>query len=49
MKERYDSLDEYIADLQAEIAQSDNCANHFINSAWQCLRSMIMSRRKAPF
>jgi len=29
MKESYDSLDEYIADLQAEIAQSENCANHY--------------------
>ena len=29
MKERYESLDEYIADLQAEIAQNDNCANHY--------------------
>ncbi len=29
MKERYESLDEYIADLQAEIAQSENCANHY--------------------
>lgn len=28
MKERYDNLDEYIADLQAEIAQNENCANH---------------------
>ena len=29
MKENYDSLDEYIADLQAEIASSENCANHY--------------------
>lgn len=29
MKERYDSLDEYIVDLKAEIAQSENCANHY--------------------
>ena len=29
MKERYESLDEYIADLQAEFAQNDNCANHY--------------------
>lgn len=29
MKESYESLDEYIADLQAEIAGSENCANHY--------------------
>lgn len=29
MKERYSNIDEYIADLQAEIAQSENCANHY--------------------
>lgn len=32
MKERYDSLDNYIADLQAEIAASEGkCANHHYN------------------
>ncbi len=31
MKERYDDLDEYIADLKAEIAQNDQCANHHYN------------------
>ncbi len=29
MKERYESLDEYIADLKSEIAQSENCASHY--------------------
>lgn len=29
MKDRYDSLDEYIKDLQQEISESDNCANHY--------------------
>ena len=29
MKASYDSLDEYIADLQKEISQSENCANHY--------------------
>lgn len=31
MKERYDDLDEYIADLKAEIAQNDQCATHYYN------------------
>lgn len=32
MKERYDSLDEYIADLQSEIAANEGkCANHHYN------------------
>lgn len=32
MKDRYESLDEYIADLQSEIADSDGkCANHHYN------------------
>ena len=31
MKEQYTNLDEYIADLRAEIAQNDNCANHHYN------------------
>lgn len=32
MKERYESLDEYVADLQAEIAASEGkCANHHYN------------------
>jgi tetratricopeptide (TPR) repeat protein len=31
MKARYDNLDEYIADLKAEIAGSPDCANHHYN------------------
>jgi len=31
MKERYESLDEYITDLQAEIAVNEDCANHYYN------------------
>lgn len=31
MQEKYSSLDEYIADLQAEISQNENCANHHYN------------------
>lgn len=31
MKARYENIDDYIADLQAEIAQNDNCANHHYN------------------
>ena len=31
MKERYDNIDEYIRDLQAEIRQNDQCANHYYN------------------
>lgn len=31
MKEQYSNLDNYIADLKAEIAQNENCANHHYN------------------
>ncbi|MBO4300828.1 MAG: tetratricopeptide repeat protein [Desulfovibrio sp.] len=31
MKEKYDDLDEYIADLKAEIAKNDQCATHYYN------------------
>ena len=31
MKERYDDIDEYIRDLQAEISQNDQCATHYYN------------------
>lgn len=31
MKEKYDNIDEYIADLKAEIAQNEQCANHHYN------------------
>lgn len=31
MKERYDDLDSYIADLKAEIAQTPQCATHYYN------------------
>lgn len=31
MKERYDDIDEYIADLKAEIAVNEKCANHYYN------------------
>ncbi len=31
MKARYDDLDEYIADLKAEIADNEQCANHYYN------------------
>ena len=31
MKARYDDLDEYIADLKAEIAENEQCANHYYN------------------
>ena len=28
MKDRYENLDEYIADLRAALSQNDACANH---------------------
>ncbi|WP_165177774.1 tetratricopeptide repeat protein [Desulfovibrio sp. ZJ369] len=31
MKEQYDDIDEYIADLKSEIATNDKCANHYYN------------------
>ncbi|MEG1609882.1 MAG: tetratricopeptide repeat protein [Bilophila sp.] len=31
MKEQYSNVDDYIADLKAEIAQNENCANHHYN------------------
>lgn len=31
MKERYEDVDEYIADLQAEIAKNEKCATHYYN------------------
>ncbi|MGN0008465.1 MAG: tetratricopeptide repeat protein [Desulfovibrionaceae bacterium] len=31
MKDRYDDIDEYIADLKAEIAQNEQCATHHYN------------------
>lgn len=31
MKERYDDLDEYIADLKREIAVNEQCATHYYN------------------
>lgn len=31
MKERYDNIDEYIADLQKEIAANEKCASHYYN------------------
>lgn len=31
MKERYDDIDEYIADLQEEIKKNEKCANHYYN------------------
>lgn len=31
MKARYDDIDEYIADLKAEIAQNEQCSNHYYN------------------
>lgn len=31
MKERYDDIDEYIADLKGEIAGNEQCANHYYN------------------
>ena len=31
MKEQYEDLDEYIADLQAELAKNENCAAHQYN------------------
>ena len=31
MKAHYDDLDEYIADLKAEIATNEQCANHYYN------------------
>ncbi len=31
MKDRYDNIDEYIADLKAEIAQNEQCATHHYN------------------
>lgn len=33
MKERYDDIDEYIADLKAEIVGNEQCANHHYNLA----------------
>lgn len=41
MKDRYDSLDEYIADLQSEIASADGkCANHHYNLGVALLSKM---------
>ena len=31
MKQNYDDIDEYIADLKAEIAANEKCANHYYN------------------
>ena len=31
MKDRYENLDEYIADLRAALSQNDGCANHHYN------------------
>ena len=31
MKDRYDDIDEYIGDLQAEIRTNDQCATHYYN------------------
>ena len=31
MKQRYDDIDEYIADLKMEIAANEQCANHHYN------------------
>ena len=31
MKAKYDDIDEYIADLQAELAKNENCAAHLYN------------------
>lgn len=31
MKDQYDDIDEYIADLKAEIAVNEKCANHYYN------------------
>ena len=31
MKKNYDDIDEYIADLKAEIAANEKCANHYYN------------------
>lgn len=33
MKDRYDDIDEYIADLKTEIAANEQCANHHYNLA----------------
>ena len=33
MKEKYDNIDEYIADLKNAIAENDQCANHHYNLA----------------
>ena len=31
MKKSYDDIDEYIADLKAEIEAKDQCATHYYN------------------
>ena len=57
MKESYDNLDEYMADLQAEIEKNPDCANHLYNLGLAQLskrdfvgaeRSFLESVRKAP-
>lgn len=49
MKERYDDLDEYIADLQAEIAQSENCANHYYQLGMAMLAKKDYSEAEDAF
>ena len=36
MKERYDDLDEYIADLKKEIEANAQCATHYYNLGLPC-------------
>ncbi len=49
MKERYESLDEYIADLKAEIAESENCANHYYQLGMAMLAKQDYSEAEDAF
>ncbi len=49
MKERYDSLDEYIADLKEEISQSENCANHYYQLGMAMLAKQDYSEAEEAF
>ena len=49
MKDRYENLDEYIADLRAALSQNDGCANHHYNLGVACSARATLWRRKNRF
>ena len=50
MKDRYENLDEYIADLRAALSQNDGCANHHYNLGGSlCSARATLWRRKNRF